>query len=382
MSLLRHLATAALVALVPASLSVPTFAQLVNYEMVTVGNPGNAADARPPVSGDGVYPGDLAGYGNVPYEYRIGKYEVTIGQYVAFLNAVAKDDPNDLYFERDPATSTDSGMTTGSTSAGISRAGTPGAYSYGVIGPMGATQISQATPANRPVTYTGWFSAARFANWMSNGQPTGPQEATTTENGAYDLSSWSSGTVPAMNLVNPNTGSTPLYRIPTEHEWYKAAYYSPLLNSGSGGYYDFATQSNSTPDNTIGDGRNNANFSKGVVLSVTQTGIDLSQNYLTDVGAFSNSPSPYGTFDQDGNVWEWNDLNGSAGKTRGLRGNYWSGPIQAATYRWEGGPEQRFSNIGFRLASPVAVPEPSTYAMALAGLACGGYSVFRRRKRA
>jgi hypothetical protein len=37
---------------------------------------------------------------------------------------------------------------------------------------------------------------------------------------------------------------------------------------------------------------------------------------------------------------------------------------------------------GFRLASPVAVPEPSTYAMALAGLACGGYSVFRRRKRA
>jgi hypothetical protein len=30
----------------------------------------------------------------------------------------------------------------------------------------------------------------------------------------------------------------------------------------------------------------------------------------------------------------------------------------------------------------VAVPEPSAYAMALAGLACGGYSMFRRRKRA
>jgi hypothetical protein len=28
------------------------------------------------------------------------------------------------------------------------------------------------------------------------------------------------------------------------------------------------------------------------------------------------------------------------------------------------------------------VPEPSTYAMALAGLACGGYLRFRRRKRA
>jgi hypothetical protein len=28
-----------------------------------------------------------------------------------------------------------------------------------------------------------------------------------------------------------------------------------------------------------------------------------------------------------------------------------------------------------------AVPEPSTYAMALAGLAGGGYTMFRRRKR-
>jgi hypothetical protein len=37
---------------------------------------------------------------------------------------------------------------------------------------------------------------------------------------------------------------------------------------------------------------------------------------------------------------------------------------------------------GWRIGSVQGVPEPSTYAMALAGLACGGYSVFRRRKRA
>ena len=36
----------------------------------------------------------------------------------------------------------------------------------------------------------------------------------------------------------------------------------------------------------------------------------------------------------------------------------------------------------FRLAETAVVPEPSTYAMALAGLACGGYTMFRRRKRA
>jgi hypothetical protein len=41
-------------------------------------------------------------------------------------------------------------------------------------------------------------------------------------------------------------------------------------------------------------------------------------------------------------------------------------------------PSFETNNVGFRLAAPV--PEPSTYAMALAGLACGGYSHFRRRR--
>ena len=66
-------------------------AQLVNYEMVAVGDPGNTRDAN--------------GYGGVPYEYRIGKFEVTIDEYASFLNAVAQADPYGLYSES---------MTTGS----------------------------------------------------------------------------------------------------------------------------------------------------------------------------------------------------------------------------------------------------------------------------
>jgi len=61
----------------------------VNIETVAVGNAGNAPDTR--------Y--ETPGYGAVSYEYNIGKYEVTAGQYTEFLNAVdaAGTDPYDLY---------------------------------------------------------------------------------------------------------------------------------------------------------------------------------------------------------------------------------------------------------------------------------------------
>ena len=50
----------------------------INIDTVPVGNVANATDTT--------------GYGSVPYMYDIGKYEVTAGQYTAFLNAVAKTD--------------------------------------------------------------------------------------------------------------------------------------------------------------------------------------------------------------------------------------------------------------------------------------------------
>ena len=57
--------------------------------MVPVGHPGNLPD---PEDGDGVIE-DVQNFGAVPYEYRIGKYEVTLEQYAAFLNAVAARGP-------------------------------------------------------------------------------------------------------------------------------------------------------------------------------------------------------------------------------------------------------------------------------------------------
>ena len=318
----------------------------ITYETVLVGDPGN--------------PNDSTGYGAVTYEYRIGKYEVTIGQYTEFLNAVdpSGTNPYSLYNNSMGADGNIRGI--------LFSSGSASGQKYSPIG-----------SPNRPITYVSWFDAARFANWMHNGQGSG-----STETGAYTLvGGQTSGEAPGKN-----DGAQ--FYIPTENEWYKAAYFSPVLNSGAGGYYDFATQSDTSPGNTIGNGNNQANWYRDT-YAVTQAGTyDANQNYLTDVGAFTNSMSYYGTFDQTGNVWEWT--------ATGLGDEMWSrGGDWFISDDGNGQPyyiSRRYSillltNIsspytGFRLASPVAVPEPSTYAMALAGLVCGGFSMWRRRSRA
>ena len=59
----------------------------------------------------------------------------------------------------------------------IQRSGSSGIYTYSVAGDW----------ADRPVNWVDWGDAARFANWLHNGQPTGAQDLTTTEDGAYYL---------------------------------------------------------------------------------------------------------------------------------------------------------------------------------------------------
>ena len=38
-----------------------------------------------------------------------------------------------------------------------------------------------------PVNLVSLYDAMRFVNWLENGQPDGPQDATTTEDGAYTI---------------------------------------------------------------------------------------------------------------------------------------------------------------------------------------------------
>jgi sulfatase modifying factor 1 len=288
-------------------------------EMVAVGNHGNTTDAGN-TSEAGVY-------GSVPYTYKIGKTEVTLAQYTAFLNAVAATDTFGLY---------NVNMQSNLNIAGIARNGNSGSFTYSVIG-----------AGTRPVTQVSWFDAARFCNWLHNGRPSGPQTAATTENGAYLLNGATSGVGITLNRAAK-------YWIPTEDEWYKAAYHQP---SGQGGdtdsYWLYPTRSNSVPGNAIGALPNQANFIS-TAFSVTQSATyQVGQNYLTPVGSYPGSANFYGTVDQGGNVKEWNDTVIS-GTSRGIRGGSWAdfGNILRSSDRSSFPPVSEDSNLGFRVASP------------------------------
>lgn len=285
----------------------------VVIETVTVGNIGNPGE--PQIDGT---------FGSVGYVFDIGKYEVTAVQYTAFLNAVAATDTYALY---------NSSMWTHEHGCKIARTGSPGNFAYSVA----------PDRADRPVNFVSFGDAMRFANWLHNGQPTGAQDLSTTEDGSYFLDGRTSDDQLEGVFREPDA----TWVVPSEDEWYKAAYHA---NDGATGNYfnypmgvDFGI-SNDLSDPDPGASatyfRNPDDFTIGAPY------------YRTEVGAHENSASPYGTYDQGGNVVEWNEsiplFNG-----RGLRGGaylFGSDLMSAGSRPIEYHSSDEFSDIGFRVS--------------------------------
>jgi formylglycine-generating enzyme required for sulfatase activity len=272
-------------------------------DTVLVGNPGNAADST--------------NFGAVAYSYQIGRYEVTNAQYCEFLNAAARTDTYGLY---NPGMAGEYG--------GIIRNGAPGSHTYTIKDGMG----------NKPVNFVSWYDALRYANWLTNGKRNGG-----TEMGSYTLAPAGAGwrvTMPDHAALA--AGKVAKWVLASENEWYKAAYYDPGKPGGPG-YWPYAAKGGGTPACNSGSGA------------------------PSDAGAFKDSASAYGTFDQNGNMWEWNETQGNG--MCGVRGgsfylNDKASYMHSSTRYVSNPPTFEFCNYGFRVALLGSVPGKNT---ALAG---------------
>jgi formylglycine-generating enzyme required for sulfatase activity len=325
-------------------LVAPLAASAVTIDTVPVGNAGNANDPLDNL------------YGGVGYAYNIGATEVTNAQYAEFLNTKAASDPLGLY---NPGMGSDA-------RGGITRSGSSGSYTYAAKTNMG----------NKPVNHVSWYDSIRFANWLHNGQGAGD-----TETGAYTLLG---GTpTPSNGLsITRNAGAT--WFLPSENEWYKAAYHQPGAQGGDADdYWLYPTRSNNAPTiasaNSVGDisnpGANVANYGSGAIWNGLLDGFG---NVTTVGSAGPLSKSFYGTSDQGGNVWEWNEALISVISYRGLRGGSYYLDLDAVNLQsWSsdyGNPVGEFLNAGFRVAT---VPEPGTAVLTI--FVCALMWVLRKR---
>jgi len=246
--------------LCPATLSADSFGSgAFTMDFVDIGNTGNADDIHG------------SGYGGVDYSYRMGVNEVSQGMITAYNNAGDGGPDIDFY----------------------------DLISFGGNG------------VNKPATGVSWNEAARFVNWLNTSSGYSAAYNFSTGGANDNIALWT-GADAGFDVNNPFRNSKAHYFLPSEDEWYKAAYYDPNANGGTGGYWDYATGSDSAPTAVAGG-------ASGAVYNGQVGPADI-----TNAGGLS----AYGTMAQNGNVWEWSESgstppNDDEVESRVLRGGAW-----------------------------------------------------------
>ena len=264
---------------------------------------------------------DTTGYGAVPYNYRVGTYEISQLQ--------------------------------------ITKAAQ-----------IGMAHVSAgAWTNNQPAANISWYEAAAFVNFLNtNSGKTAAYNLTFTTN--WSMAPWSSEQAWTAGGTNLYRNKDAYYFLPSENEWYKAAYY----NAAGTNYFLYPTAGNTAPV---------------PVASGTNVGAAVYDQPYEQGPADVNSAgglSLYGTMGQGGNAMEWMETaadgtNNSPTEVRTIRGGDWATPelflvSSGDLARGQSDPYLESNGMGFRVAS---IPEPSTYALLLLG--AGAVYAWKRRKR-
>ena len=207
-----------------------------------------------------------------------------------------------------------------------------------------------------------WYDAGRFVNDLNVSK--GFQAAYKFDsNDQFVL--WGTGEYTGSNQYRNKDA---VYFLPSIDEFYKAAYYDPQKNNGAGGYWKYATASDTTPLPTSGG--------TDPYTAVWQS---IDRVDVKNAGGLS----AYGTMAQNGNYSEWietafDGTNDNPSEIRNLISGNWSN-----VHDGMGKDNRDVHNpavwdsmyINFRVAS---VPEPS--ALSLLAIGLGGLTMIRRRR--
>lgn len=258
--------------------------------LVTIGNLGNAADTA---DGDQNTVG-IQRYGAVDHYYQISATEVTIAEFQRAAGAGNGDE------------------------------------NYWNIG-------SKTVGPNAPATCVSVYEAMKYCNWLTSGNIT---------NGAYKFSG---GAYQSTDRASAITTYRTVYALPTEDEWYKAAYFKP----DASGYSLYANGTSNAP----------------------VAGIDANYSRSSTWAGGSGTKEQNGTYDMMGNVWEWMET--ATGVMRGGSINDNAGDLRSSL-RYNYSPASQYGNIGFRTVAIGVIPEPAT--ALLFGLGGMGAWLLRRNK--
>jgi len=337
-----------------AALAVPALAAatpppaVLTLKTVTVGAPGNPAVAIQPFT-DALYRSceevpasekECLMVGRVKYGYGIGQLEVTVDQWVDFLNTVDPSgrDPHHLYAESESSSAWPKyGQIDFSSALGRGR-------HYMVASPEWA---------DKPYGFANFLRVARFTNSLYNGKVVSKQASSA---GAFNYVTYrvrlSRQTETGMYKMAGNRleGATP-----SQNEWIKAAYYEPN-GGGTYSYWKYPTNAGvfgqgqaDGPKTTTLNPKNGevtnattqplatfraegaavpswcpATFSAEACSTKNPFGMPAMaygkafQGSLSTVGQ-ALTTSPWGTLDQGGNAVEWTDTIAPAptGKSNG-----------------------------------------------------------------